>query len=350
VKPRAWYRISAQADAEIAELLIFDEIGRSFWNDEAVTAKQFLADLQALPETVKTLRVRVNSPGGDPFDAAAIANALRAQRTEKGRTVEVSIEGLAASAASIVTSAGNPIRMADNAILMIHNPFALVVGDAGDMRKMAEALDAIRNAIIATYQWVSPLEVDALAALMDAETWMDAPEALKNGLATEIVAGVQAAASLRPDVLGRLGSIPDAYRARVEALVVKPEPAPSGLPAPTAASPAEVLRACTAAGCLDLAEGLIAASATLEQVQTRTAAAKEIRALCATAKLPELAEGFIQASTPAAVVRAQLTIVTAKLDQVEIDGQLPPDAKSASGKRPLNVLDVYRTLNKPPVK
>lgn len=344
MKMRSWYRILAQADPEIAELLIFDEIGRSFWNDEAVTAKQFVADLQALPEAVKTVRVRINSPGGDPFDATAIANALRAQRTEKGRTVEVSIEGLAASAASIVTSAGDPIRMADNAILMIHDPFALVVGDAGDMRKMAEALDTIRDAIIATYQWVSPLDAAELAELMAAETWMDAEAALKNGFATEIVKGLQVAASFRPESVDRLGSIPEAYRTRVDALVLKPALPPT-LPLPIVASAAEVLRACTSAGCLDLAEGLITAGATLEQVQARTSAAKEIRALCATAKLPELAAGYIQADTPATIVREHLTTLTARLDPAEIDGQLPPDAGRPRAR--IDTAGVYRQWNQP---
>jgi ATP-dependent protease ClpP protease subunit len=347
--------MAAQADAEIAELLIFDEIGKSFWNDDAITAKQFLTDLQALPETVKTLRVRVNSPGGDPFDATAIANALRAQRTEKGRRVEVSIEGLAASAASIVTSAGDPIRIADNAIVMIHNPFALVVGDAGDMRKMAEALDTIRDAIIATYQWVSPLDADALAALMDAETWMDASEAVRNGLATEIVEGVQAAASVRPEAVSRLGAIPDAYRARIEALVMKPEP---DLPGPPA-DPKAIITACKAAGCPELAEDLLGQSmaavtarlARETDVRAQAAArVKEIRALCAIAKVPQLEDTLIRGGMPVPEVKAHLTILTALLDRVEIDGHLPPEAERGSRKRPLNVLEVYRTLNKPPGK
>jgi ATP-dependent protease ClpP protease subunit len=166
--------------------------------------------------------VPVNSPGGDPFDATAIANALRAERVQKGRTVEVSIEGLAASAASIVTSAGKPIKMARNALVMIHNPRGLVFGPADDMRQMAEALDRVRDAIIATYRWTSHLSAQRLAEMMAATVWMDPEEALKNGFATEIVEGVKAAAQFRPEALASLGAVPPKYRAGLAALSAAP--------------------------------------------------------------------------------------------------------------------------------
>src|SRR5262245_51437251 len=95
---REWYRIKAAAD--VAHLSIFDEIGRSFFNDDAVTARQFIAELEALPESVRTIVVHINSGGGDVFDAVAIANALRQQAQAKNRAVHTVVEGLAASAAS----------------------------------------------------------------------------------------------------------------------------------------------------------------------------------------------------------------------------------------------------------
>lgn len=353
MKPRAWYRIAAQAAPDVAELFIFDEIGASFWNDQAVTAKQFIADLRALPESVKTLRVHVNSPGGDPFDATAIANALRAQRQEEGRTVEVTIEGLAASAATIVTSAGQPIRIADNAIVMIHDPFAVVLGPAADMRKMADTLDTIRDSIIATYRWVSDLSAEALSALMTAETWMDASEAVKNGFATEIIETVKVSACFRPDVLARLGAIPEVFRPRVEALIAQPAPPPTP---PPAASPAEVIRACKAAGCPELAEDLLgqpmaAVTARLAQETAaraeRESRATEIRALCGAAKLPELADGYVRGAMPAAEVRAHLTTLTALLDRVEIDGHLPPDPERVAATRAaLNPAAIYAERNR----
>jgi ATP-dependent protease ClpP protease subunit len=337
VKTRQWYRIVAQADSDVTELFVFDSIGKSFWDDSTVTAKQFVADLAALPESVKTIRVRVNSPGGDVFDAVAIANALRAERTEKGRTVEMSIEGLAASAATIITMAGDPIRIVKNGLVMVHNPHGFVYGTAEDMRKIAGLLDKVRDTIVATYRWHSELDAEALVALMDETTWMTAEEAIEKGFATELVEdAVKATAQFRPAALVPLGEIPAKHRATVEAWTAKPaEPTPPS-PAPEPPKPAaakDVLARCRAANLLELAEPLIEAALPLDQVEARLAAATEIRALCITAKFPELAAGYIQAAAPAAVVRAHLTTLGAKFDAIEIDGTLPPDGGTASDQK-----------------
>ena len=334
--PRPWFRVEANAaDPAAADLYIFDFIGD--WIDDlwgmggqgVTTAKSFLDALSALPDSVKTLRIHVNSPGGDVFSAVTIANMLRAQATEKGRTVEMSIEGLAASAASIVICAGDTIRMADNALVMIHNPWSWMVGDAAEMRQAADELDTIRGTIIATYRWVSSLSEDELAAQMDATTWMDADEALAAGFATEIVSGLKAAAALRPEALAKLGEVPEKYRARVAALApaatAPPPPAPIPDPASQPEEPAAVARACVAAGFPALTEALITARATPGVITERLARARETAALCATAKLPDLAAGYVAADVPLATVRAQLTTLRARLDGVEIDGALDPE-------------------------
>jgi|GEM_PF-1323162 len=348
---RSWYRIANAADGQSADLWVYDEIGASFWNDQAVTAKQFLADLQALPDSVMTLRVHVNSPGGDPFDATAIANALRAQRAEKGRTVEVSIEGLAASAASVLAMAGDPIRIADNALVMVHNPVGLALGQAKDLRAMAEALDRVRDSIVATYQWVSPLAAEQIHELMDAETWMGAEEAVANGFAHEIVRGAAVSASFRPDVLARLGTIPEAFRPRVEALVVRPAVDP---PEPTAPDPKAVIAACKAAGFPELAEDLLGQpmAAITERLQRETAArtaaearAREIRGLCAAAQAPALAESLIRSAMSPADVKSHLVIVTALRDGAEIQSHLEPDGAGEARRPRLNVLEVYEGLH-----
>lgn len=216
---RAWYRFQNLAtDPTIVELLIFDDIGKSWWNDNAVSAQAFMDDLKALSPAVTTIIVRVNSLGGDAFDAIAIANALRDQSRAKGRTVETVVEGIAASAASIVIMAGSTIRMSDNALLMVHNASSFEVGNKQALRKMADALDTIDGAIVATYQWHSQLTPEALASLMDAETWMNADEAIANGLATVKIAGLKAAASINPRALSHV-TIPEQYRDRVQALI-----------------------------------------------------------------------------------------------------------------------------------
>ncbi len=356
-----WFRMEADAqDPSVVDIHIIDFIGgweedwfnRNFGYDLALTARAFVEQLSKLDAAVKTIRVHINSPGGDVFAAVNMANALRDQQTSKGRTVETIVDGLAASSASIVMMAGSKVTIADNALVMVHNPWSIGIGNAKEMRKLADELDVVRDTIVATYKWHSQLDDAELVALMDAETWMNADEAIEKGFATDKDEGLKAAAALDPRALAKL-TVPEQYRARVEALVSKPAPL---APPPTAAAATDVLRLCREGECLDLAEGLITASATLEDVKARisserqkradaTARATQIRALCDRAKLPELASGYIEGAMSIDAIRAHLTTLTAKLDRVEIDGSLPADL----GGRPkpqVNAAEIYRDRNR----
>lgn len=361
---RKWFRMEVQAeDSTVAEIFILDIIGD--WMDDLIgwagngitTAKSFVDELAKLPASVKTIRLRINSPGGDVFSAATIANVLRDQQSSKGRTVETVIDGLAASAASVIAMAGSRVSMADNALFMIHDPWIGLYGNARQLRAEADRLDTVRDTIVATYQWHSELEADEIAALMKGPedgdgTWMDADEALAKGFITDKIEGLKAAASIDPRALAKL-VIPEKYRGRVEALVAKPAPAPAP---PVAAAAADVLRLCREGECLDLAEGLLQAGATEEVVRDRIASVKEtkaqarareteIRGLCAAAKLPELADSYVAGGMAAAQVRAQLTLMTAKLDQVEIDAGLSPD--HGARRRPvIDVVALYAERNR----
>lgn len=339
--PRAWYRIeNAATDPAVVDIHIIDFIGD--WIDDyfgfGVTAKAFVDDLAKLPEAVKTIRVHINSPGGDVFGATNIANALRDQRMSKGRTVETVVDGMAASAASIIVMAGNPIRMADTALMMIHNPWARSVGNANDMRKAADELDTVRNSIIAAYKWHSTLTDDELIALMDATTWMGPDEAIAYGLATEKLTGLKAAASLDRRFLAGL-TIPDKYRARVDALLA---------PAPAPATADDILRLCREANLdLPFAQALIAEKVTVDDARTRIhaerdtratakARASDITALCAKAKQPERAALYIKSTLSLEDIKRDLTDLTAKFDAREIDAALRPD----SGSRQTPAIDV----------
>lgn len=357
---KTWFRMDISAsDPTVADINVFDIIGdwidewiNQFWGIEmTVTAKAFVKMLAELPEGVKTLRVHINSPGGDCFAAATIANALRDQQLSKGRTVETYVDGLAASAASVIAMAGSKVVMGDNALMMIHNPWTIAMGQAKDLRKAADELDKVRSTIVATYKWHSELEPDAIIALMDSETWMDADEAIANGFATEKVEGLKAAALIDPKAAAKLVAVPEKYRDRVQAFV-KPAPAAAA----PAASAVEVIRACNDAGCPELAEQLVGANASVETVRlavaeakaakaTAAARASAIRAACAAAKLPELADGYIGGAMTLEAVKAQLTTMTAKLDKVEIDTGLAPDA-GAKAKSKIDTAAVYAGLNK----
>lgn len=132
-----------------------------------MSAGDFIAALR--PAANKPIRLHVNSPGGSVFDAVAIYNALK----NHPRKVTASIEGLAASAAGVVVMAAAEIRATGNSFLMIHNPSALCVGDAGAMREMADFLDRVKTPLIAAYRRCRTSDAE-IAALMARETWYSA--------------------------------------------------------------------------------------------------------------------------------------------------------------------------------
>jgi len=210
-----WYSICALNEG--AEISIYDEIGAY-----GVSAKAFLADLGKLPDKAP-LTLRLNSPGGSVFDAVAIYNALQ----RHAGTVTVSIDGIAASAASYIAMAGDEIIMPENAFLMIHDPSGMVMGTAADMRAMAEALDKIGGSLLRGYAAKSGKPEDEIAAIMAKETWLDAAEALDMGFADTMAEPVKMAASF--DV-SRFRNAPpeiiEAAKAKDEPVAVEPEPEP----------------------------------------------------------------------------------------------------------------------------
>ena len=170
-------RVMARAENK-AEILIHEPIGEN-WYGDGLTSKRFVDDLKALGN-VSEILVRINSPGGAVFDGIAIYNALK----EHPATVDVLVEGLAASAASAIAMAGDRIRMGDGAMLMIHNPWTMAAGDADDMRSVADMLDQVSESLISIYQKRTGLDRAEIAALLDAETWLTAEEAVARGFAT----------------------------------------------------------------------------------------------------------------------------------------------------------------------
>ena len=189
MKNQKFWRIVNEAESDSAELLLYGEISDVTWWGDEVTPKQFAEDLAAIGG--KDLTVRVNSPGGDVFAAQAIYNQLKLYT---GR-VTMRIDGIAASAATIITCAGDTVIMPSNALYMIHNPKSALFGyyDAKEMSKYAETLDTVRDTILAVYskRVGDSLTDEQLQQKMDAETWMTAKEAQEYGFVDEIDDGVK---------------------------------------------------------------------------------------------------------------------------------------------------------------
>lgn len=184
--PSKFWQVKNEVNGN-SEILLYGPIAgeRSWWGDE-VTPRSFAEDLESLGG--KEVTVRINSGGGDVFAAHAIHNQLVAY---KGR-VTVVIDGLAASAATIIAVAGDRIIMPSNALFMIHNP-AIGLSDyygADELLKAAEALNTIKGSIVAAYRKRCKASAEELAAMMDAETWMGAAECLEKGFVDEIQGSV----------------------------------------------------------------------------------------------------------------------------------------------------------------
>lgn len=179
-----WYALSAKAAQLETEVSIFDEIGGF-----GVSADQFISDLQKIPADHKIL-LRIHSPGGEVFDGNAIATAL----SRRGN-VEVQIEGIAASMATLISLSGRPVKMAENGFYMIHNPWGAAMGDAEELRKQAELLDRIRGNMVNAYAAKTGQSPEQIGEWMDAETWFTAAEAQAYGFVDEVTDRLDLAAS-----------------------------------------------------------------------------------------------------------------------------------------------------------
>lgn len=155
-------------------------IAEESWFDDEVTPKIFRDELMSGEGDIT---VWINSPGGDCIAAAQIYNML----LEYKGNVTIKIDGIAASAASVVAMAGNKVIMSPVSMLMIHNPMTMAAGDTIEMKKAISMLTEVKESIINAYELKTGMSRDKIAKLMDAETWMDANKAVELGFADEIL-------------------------------------------------------------------------------------------------------------------------------------------------------------------
>ena len=181
-----------QADADPAEervLELYGTIAEESWFDDDVTPQMFRDELFAGEGDIV---VWINSPGGDCVAASQIYSMLM---DYKGN-VTVKIDGIAASAASVIAMAGTRVLMAPTALMMIHNPMTAAFGDHEDMQKAIKMLDEVKESIINAYEIKTSLTRDKLSRLMDAETWMNANKAVELGFADGVLEDEKAVAEI----------------------------------------------------------------------------------------------------------------------------------------------------------
>lgn len=190
-----WYRVgpvlalaepagtSAQGETKpastTADVYVYDTIGGWY----GTTADDFVRDV-ADGLDVDQLVIHLNSPGGDAIEGVAIANVLRAHRAR----IVVRVDGMAASAASVIAMAGDEVVMSIGSMLMVHDPWTVEIGSAAEMRKAADVLDSTADALASTYAARAGGTVAQWRAVMQAETWYTADEAVAAGLADRVAA------------------------------------------------------------------------------------------------------------------------------------------------------------------
>jgi ATP-dependent Clp protease, protease subunit len=354
---RRWYEFRALAKG--AEIVIYDEIGAF-----GIPAKAFLDELKALG-SVAELAVRINSPGGSVFDGVAIYNALK----RHDAVITVWVDGIAASIASMIAMAGDEVVMPENAMLMLHDPSAVVLGTAADMRAMAKALDKMTAGMVAAYRDKSGRDDAEIEALMRDETWLSAQEALELGLADRIEQPVRMAAhfdlsrfrNTPPQLAATLSSStpqedemsdsqktrsrkPDAVEATSAAAATEASPeqigsaeddrpteaaelastpaaaadspqARAGTPGAAGAAHQQTTATAPAAAAQPIAQVIDLDAVRADERKATLAYVAEVHELCALAGRGDLAAGFIAKATPVAQIRRALLEARAAEDE-----------------------------------
>lgn len=162
-------------------ITMFDVIGEDFWTGGGVTAKKIAAQLRAIGD--RPVEVQINSPGGDMFEGIAIFNVLR----EHPQDITIKVMGMAASAASIITMAGDRIEIGAASFLMIHNCSVLAIGNRHDMRDTADWLEPFDQAMVDLYAQRSGQKPADIGKWMDAETFMSGSQAIDRGFADALL-------------------------------------------------------------------------------------------------------------------------------------------------------------------
>ncbi|WP_067518552.1 head maturation protease, ClpP-related [Endozoicomonas ascidiicola] len=330
---RQWYTFKNEAN-QTPELYIFDDIDDWY----GVSAQSVVDQIRNLDAA--DINVRLNSRGGMVFEGIAIYNALRLHKAN----IHVTIEGLAASIASVIAMAGDTVTIAENAMMMIHNPYGWAQGDAEAMRKTADIMDKIADSIAVSYTARTGKSLEDMKALMESESWFTAKEALDMGLVDQIDEPVKAAARFD---LSMFTNAPEGY-GRIEPTKNQSEepetPAQTVEPQPDIAAVA-IADLCIQAGYPEKTAAFLKASFKEDEVKIRLASYDQIKNHCKTAGFPDKAAAFIKDDCTVSDVQNQLLELLAS-DDKPINNALTP--KQQGLKQTTTAIDtqaIYKRRN-----
>ena len=207
-----WARDETAPDARV--LRLEGTIAEESWFDDDVTPQLFKDELMSGSGNIT---VWINSPGGDCVAAAQIYNMLMDYHGD----VTVKIDGIAASAASVIAMAGTKVLMSPTALMMIHNPLTVAIGDSEEMQKAIDMLSEVKESIINAYEIKTGLSRAKLSHLMDAETWMNANKAVELGFADGIMSRADEAEDMTVPTVSMLYSKANVVNSLMEKIAVK---------------------------------------------------------------------------------------------------------------------------------
>jgi ATP-dependent Clp protease, protease subunit len=336
---RQWFAM--KSGNKSAEISIYDEIGKSFWGEDTVSAKQFVSDLADLGD-VDSILLRINSPGGDVFDGVAIHNALKNHKA----TVTAQVDGIAASAASFIAMAADKIVMPSNSFMLIHGASGMSWGNADDMRAVADDLDRIDKSMIAAYATRSKGSQASVKKLMKEDRLIDATEAKSLGFADEVTGEVKMAAKFSLRLLPKAAA--DRFRAETgdgqgdpplpapepQEPVEPPEAPPAPLQTPAVTEP-PVTRPSEPAepphpGTPHTAQVIDIKTAKAQGIAEHQAYVASVTDLCTLARAPERVGGYVRANTPVEQVRKELLAAAAAEPVIMPQHPMVPTANAAA--------------------
>ena len=202
---------------EAGRTLYFDGyIAQDSWFEDDITPKKFKAELYS---SAGDIAVWLNSPGGDVFAASQIYTLLK----EYDGKVTVKIDGLAASAASVIAMAGDEIVMSPVAMMMIHNPATAIFGEAADLQTAVKMLGEVKESLVNAYEQRTGLPRAKISAMMDAETWFSAKKAVELGFADKILYAPEASEMAEGFIFDRL-TITNALIGKLPKAKAEPKP------------------------------------------------------------------------------------------------------------------------------
>jgi len=190
--------VKVMAKGKRAEILLYEDIGGWF----GISAADFAKEVKTAG-AIDEIDLRINSNGGSVFEGIAIYNFLRSHKAK----VNVHVDGLAASIASVIAMAGDTVSMADNAWMMIHDPWIMTAGNAAELRSVADQMDGFRDSLLDTYMNRATAKREDVSQMMAAETWLTAADAKKYGFADDVTGALKIAACARSEWFR---NIPDA--------------------------------------------------------------------------------------------------------------------------------------------